>query len=757
MFLIVAGTLRVPSTLMRAIIMHTPQINMCTLKYLKTFFNHVWRNTMNILCNDLFILFTVSILMFNLYYANTTFAQNRENTALQEIDASIVGSALELDGTSGYVEITDSDVLNTLNTQLTISTWINTSTYPDRFSSILYKGDPRTPDITNRSFLLFLREDGAVQLSSSPKGMSEYYVFSHPGSITPNRWHHITGVIDSENNLMKIYIDGTLSNSSFFPGANGMYESFLPLRIGNSHEEERPTHSPFNGQIDEVCVWNTALTDKQIQDSINQQLTGTEKGLVAYWNFDKVTDDIVSDLSPNENHGRLIGNAKIADYIRQVSTLNDAQLDIAANIFQERIKEGANNLSAFLSLAEIHIRKNRYAEAEKIYLSALDLELSENEQDVIIAELQKLFNLRNANEAFIRLLEELKPRVEGSAVLHELLGDAYMASGEKEKAQIANKQWLRILKRNVDNADPFNENSHLTEKLLNKNLFPEDALDFAIDSTESSATSNYVMTLGYALLVNELYDEAYQLIETNLNAAPFPFMERRWFRRITRAGRYVKDKAGYVEVLERLIDAMPTDSPNYFNSVFALAQFYKENDLEKLADEQMHKTGFVLEDAWMVLAPFENRQGNGFDAKFIDENALKIDTQAGYEGKYGDISWKRYEDEILNGYIGLGNDEDWATGYAYAVVISPEDRQVVFRFDSDDQGKVSLNGKPVFEHTKAFTAEIDYFDFPANLKKGRNTILVKVCQETGGWGFYLRITDKEGNPYDDLKIVTAGK
>ena len=712
---------------------------------------------MSILSNALFILCTVSVLMFILYFADSTYAQDRENTALQELDASIIGSALELDGETSYVEIMDSDVLNTLNTQVTVSAWIKTGTYPERYSSIVYKGDPRTPDITNRSFLLFLREDGGIQLASSPKGMGEYYVSSVPGTITLNRWHHVTGVIDSKNNLMKLYIDGTLSRVSFFQGANGIYESFHPLRIGNSHEEERPTHSLFIGQIDEVCVWNIAMTDKQIQDSIKKQLTGTEKGLVAYWNFDKIADDTVSDLSPNKIHGRLMGDAKTSDYIRQVSTLNDAQLDIAANIFKERIKEDVNNLSAYLSLAEIHMRKNRFADAEKIYLSTLELDLSESEQDVIMTELQKLFNLRNANEEFIKLLEELKPRMEGSAILHELLGDAYMQAEEEEKAQTAYRQWLRIQKRDVDPTDIFEENNHLTEKLLNKNLFPEDALDLVIDSTESTATSNYIMTLGYALLINELYDEAYQLIEANLNATLFPFMERRLFLRITRAGRYVNDKVGYMKVLERLIDVMPPDSPNYFNSMFALVQFYKENDFDEQANEYIKKTGFVSEDSWMVLTPFANRQGNGFDTQFIDENLLKIDTKKEYDGKHGKISWVKYKYEILNGYIGLGHDEDWATGYAYAVVISPENRQVVFRFDSDDQGKVWLNGSAIFEHRKAFTAQIDFFDFHANLKKGRNIILVKVCEEIGGWGFYLRITDKDGNPYDDLEIVPAGK
>jgi hypothetical protein len=34
------------------------------------------------------------------------------------------------------------------------------------------------------------------------------------------------------------------------------------------------------------------------------------------------------------------------------------------------------------------------------------------------------------------------------------------------------------------------------------------------------------------------------------------------------------------------------------------------------------------------------------------------------------------------------------------------------------------------------------------LRKGDNTILVKVCQATGGWGFLLRLGDEFGLPLD---------
>lgn len=709
------------------------------------------------------------MLVFKSVLTPHAFAQdkvNNEKTVPQnqqtELDENLLDSALKLDGDSSYVEIIDSDVLNSLNRQLTVSTWVKASTFPDIYSSILYKGDPRTPDISNRSFALFLRRDGAVQFSSSPKGMSEEYVFSHPGSVTRNKWHHITGVIDSESDLMKIYIDGTLSNLSFFSGGNGIYESFLPFRIGNSHEEVIPTYSRFAGQIDEVQIWNIALTDKQIKDNMNKQLTGTEKGLIAYWNFDKATHDVVSDLSPHKNHGRLMGNAKLADYFRSVSFLKDTQLDKAADILRERIDADEDNFGAYQSLAEIYIRKNRHSDAEKVYLSALDIELTQDEQDFIIDALQKLYNIRNANEEFIKLLETFRPRMQGSALLHELLGDAYKSAGEKENAKLAYRQWLKIQIKNVDQVEVFEESDNFVEpllvkQLLDKDLFPKDTLDLPLDPSESTSTSNYIMTLGYALLLNELYDEAYQFIEANMTVMRLPFMERRWFLRIVKAGKYVKDKVGYVEVLERLLAAMPPDSPNYFNSAFALAQFYKENDARKKADALIQKTGFVSEDSWMVLSPFDNIENRGFYTEFIDETSLKINTKAKYDGKYGKITWKKYEDEILNGYIGLGDNENWSTGYAYATVISPDNRNVDFRFDSDDQGKVWLNGMLIFEHTKANTAEIDNFEFHANLKKGKNIILVKVCEETGGWGFYLRITDKNGKPYDDLKINAAAE
>ena len=87
-----------------------------------------------------------------------------------------------------------------------------------------------------------------------------------------------------------------------------------------------------------------------------------------------------------------------------------------------------------------------------------------------------------------------------------------------------------------------------------------------------------------------------------------------------------------------------------------------------------------------------------------------------------------------------------------AILTSSNEREALFRFCSDDQSKIWLNGKEVFTDPNAQTAILDKNTIPLTLKAGKNTILVKVCNERQSWGFYLRVTDANGKPVEDLKI-----
>ena len=707
----------------------------------------------------------LSLLIFNFCHSSLIFAQDtandektdqRNKLKLSELDESIVETALDLDGNDSYVEIFDSDILNTINQQVTVLAWIKATEFPNRYSPIIYKGDERTPDISNRSYVLLLRDDGAVQFASSPVRQAEEYIFSPSGAITLNRWHHVAGVVDTQKGVIKVFIDGNEVGSQNILAQEPFYESFLPLRIGSSHEEERDTHSSFVGQIDEVSIWNIALTENHIRSYMKKSLRGDERDLVGYWNFDEENDGIISDVSPNQNDGKLVGNSKLVDYIRPVSAISGPeQLEKAAIAYEKALTRETNVYEVFRYLAEIYTQTKRTSDAEKVYMRALEANLTQSEHNDAIRALWKLYSDRDVVDKFIMTLEGLKPKMENSSILHELLGDAYKKTDEEEKAELSYKKWLILRKKEVDMQDQSSEYNNLAEKLLSKNLFPAETLELANKAMEYESSIRYTYTLTHAYLVNEMYDDASQLIESFLNAGYYEYTERTMFVRIVKAGKHIKDKDGYVKMLNNLIDTMSHDLPAQLNTIFTLAQFYRANNLPQKAEALIQKTGFITEDAWMILGPFDNIGGVGFNTKYIPENLPQIDTKTEYDGINGQVSWQKCSDDLLNGYIPLEDKVNWSVAYAYAAINSPDERKVEFRFDSDDQGKIWLNGVQVHAHTRTYAADIDREIIPVTLYPGKNSILIKVCEETRGSGFYLRITDQNGNPFDDLEIALS--
>ena len=61
----------------------------------------------------------------------------------------------------------------------------------------------------------------------------------------------------------------------------------------------------ISGIIDEVSIWNVALTETEIQATMNQHLNDILGGLVSYWKFDEETGQRVEDSSANNYDGYL--------------------------------------------------------------------------------------------------------------------------------------------------------------------------------------------------------------------------------------------------------------------------------------------------------------------------------------------------------------------------------------------------------------------------------------------------------------------
>jgi hypothetical protein len=79
-------------------------------------------------------------------------------------------------------------------------------------------------------------------------------------------WHHVVGVCDEANARVSIYIDGTNAGVATIPNKSGVLTSMQSLTIGARQEGfDTQYDNQFIGAIDEVAVYNYALTAAQVQ------------------------------------------------------------------------------------------------------------------------------------------------------------------------------------------------------------------------------------------------------------------------------------------------------------------------------------------------------------------------------------------------------------------------------------------------------------------------------------------------------------
>jgi hypothetical protein len=172
--------------------------------------------------------------------------------------------------------------------------------------------------------------------------------------------------------------------------------------------------------------------------------------------------------------------------------------------------------------------------------------------------------------------------------------------------------------------------------------------------------------------------------------------------------------------------------------------------------------GFITH--WHLAAPFDNTAGKGWQAVYPPEQ--KVDLGARLNGKGGaEVAWTPCSTADKNGSIDLnkviGKLKN-AVAYGYAVVESLDDRPVEVRSSSSTALKIFVNGSEVFARESYHQSYAhDMHVAPAQLRKGRNTILIKVCQNdqtedwAQNWMFRLRVTDALGTPVP-LTVLKPG-
>jgi len=174
--------------------------------------------------------------------------------------------------------------------------------------------------------------------------------------------------------------------------------------------------------------------------------------------------------------------------------------------------------------------------------------------------------------------------------------------------------------------------------------------------------------------------------------------------------------------------------------------------LRELGDKVDLPTHYGFLQSWQIIGPFDNTGDKGWNIAYPPE--AKIDLAAKYAGLKGEISWKGTTTEDDFGVVDLTKVLDkhkGAIAYASTEFFSEKNQDVDLRLASTNANKIWLNGEELTaNHVYHTGQEIDQYLAKGKMKKGKNAILLKICQNeqeemwAQGWQFQFRVCDSIG-------------
>ena len=220
-----------------------------------------------------------TIQSYKIFYETSGTCPNSSTFDLAVTAAGISNNySFSFDGVNDYIK---ADTISSLNsaTQATISFWAKrVSGQP------FYVGD--WVGVTNSFHIEYYPAANTIYFV--PRNGSGSFNINYVQSFDTN-WHHYVGVYDGSNvSNCKLYVDGVDVGTN-----SGSLNSSLSSVIGNNFTIGAMGSPTYYGEssIDEVGIWNTALTSTQIESiydatstNLTKDLSTIEPSNLKYWN-----------------------------------------------------------------------------------------------------------------------------------------------------------------------------------------------------------------------------------------------------------------------------------------------------------------------------------------------------------------------------------------------------------------------------------------------------------------------------------------
>ncbi|NNK61165.1 MAG: HYR domain-containing protein, partial [Flavobacteriaceae bacterium] len=197
------------------------------------------------------------------------------NGCFDEVDVTITScDEIDFDGVDDFVNFKNN---YDLNTNFSLEAWVKPNSVAGNRTII----SKRNINTSNNGYD-FSIENGTLKFNWYTAGSTGSISSTVP--LTTNRWYHVAVTYDGATYLL--YVDGislgTISGTLSAPDATTGAEECLLGAVDQSNASNNIVTNHFSGWMDEVKIWDVALTENQIREMMNQEISdfGAVRGVV---------------------------------------------------------------------------------------------------------------------------------------------------------------------------------------------------------------------------------------------------------------------------------------------------------------------------------------------------------------------------------------------------------------------------------------------------------------------------------------------
>lgn len=216
------------------------------------------------------------------------------------------GRAIQFDGIDDLIDL--GDTYHDVNLPFSVSAWLYIDPVVNYAVPIFVTNDNNP---IYRGFWFFISNNLIwCEFGDGAGGSNPAFRRGKQAAISnvTGRWIHVTAVMRAPFDI-SLYING------IDVGGQSMGSSNLTMKSSFSGDHPKIGYFLSNdvvyrykGIMDEIRLWNRALTPIEIRDAMCKTLVGNETGLIGYWNFNELNGTTAFDKSSRAHHGTFVGN-----------------------------------------------------------------------------------------------------------------------------------------------------------------------------------------------------------------------------------------------------------------------------------------------------------------------------------------------------------------------------------------------------------------------------------------------------------------